>query len=467
MANVTGKGNVSIYSSYLRNANIGDVVEATGYYNSLGNFQAASASIVSGGGSANPTPDPRGGNGVAGAIKLFQIFDYDTTAAQSTAAAKNVAAVWGAGVGSHGASASTWLAGNANLTAIQYFLQPTDENPITHHNVHWFERNHPDWVVYDCDANNRPTHTVAYQPGLPKDVPLDIHNPNVVRYQIETAAGFAIAHRANAIGADQTLFFDFDGGQHPGWYGCGIYQNGTFVRRWGATGSGFPNRDPQWNHDVAAWTATAKQVLATDPALATHRIKLFVNHPAGSLANADEQKLIDSVDGLVDETGFVDYGRYPGVPSLFQSALAYMEYVQRQGKTILETAKFSGSLVGDSRDSGLTLSQLAYAIGSFLIGNQGHAALYITPGPYGKVYNFSQIERINARLGTSCGSYSTAGDAYIRKFANGIVVVNPSTRSVSVPLGGTYSDVMGRPVRGTELTVRPADAYILLGPGGC
>ncbi len=490
VASIEGKGDVSIYSSYLTKAKVGDVVKAIGFFNSLGNFQAASASIVSTSTSA-PTPSPAptspptkkpitppttaptaapgpvGGGGVAGAISLFQIFDYSTNATQSLSIAKATSAVWGAGDGNAGATAKTWVNANPSLSAIQYFVQGTDYNPISHHNLAWFQANHPDWVVYDCDGNNRPTKIVAYQPGLAGDVPLDITNPDVIAYQIETVGYFAIAHGANAIGADQTLFFDYDGGQAPGYYGCGVYKDGNFVRRWGSNGAGFPNRDQKWNHDVAAWVETAKAVLTTDPTLAAHHLKLFVNHPAGSTNNGDEKKLIANVDGLVDETGFIDYGHYPTVPSLFPTALSYMEYVQKQGKMILETAKFSGSLNGDSSNFGLTASQVAYAIGSYLIGNEGKASLFITPGPYGAVYKFPQINTINSQLGTSCGSYTTAGPAYVRKFTHGMVVVNPSTRTTSISLGGTYSDAMGRGLAGTTLTVGPANAYILLGNSGC
>ncbi len=481
VAAIQGKGNVSIYSSEINRAKVGDVVKATGFYNSLGNFQAASASVVSTGTtvpppshpSASPSPVPTvapgpiGGGGVAGAVSMFQIFDYSTTAAQAQAVANKTSAVWGAGDGDEGATARKWISANPKLAAIQYFVQPTDYHPISGHTIAWFEANHPDWVVYDCNADNQPTHTVAYQPGLPGDVPLDIHNPAVIQYQIETVGNFAIAHGANAIGADQTLFFDYDGGQESGYYGCGIYQNGTFVRRWGSPGGGFPNHDPQWNHDVAAWVATAKQIVASNPTFAAHKLKLFVNHPAGSIANPDEEKLVANVDGMVDETGFVDYGRYATAPDLFATALSYMEYVQHQGKTILETAKFSGSLNGDASNFGLTASQLAYAIGSYLIGNEGKASLFITPGPYGAVYDFGQITKINQQLGKSCGSYTTVGSAYVRKFSHGIVVVNPSKSSAAVPLGGLYSDSMGGSITGTTLSASPANAYILLGSGGC
>lgn len=378
--------------------------------------------------------------------------------------AHNMSAIWGAGTGDAGANPRTWLSGNPHLAAMQYMVQPTDPYAISHHDLAWWQANHPDWIVYDCDQYNNPTRTVAYQPGLPQDVPLDIHNPSVVDYQIETAAAFAIAHGANAIGADQTLFFDYDGGQKPGWFGCGVYSlNGTFIRRWGAAKGGFPNYDPQWNHDVAAWVAGARSILTTNPLLAPYHLKLFVNHPAGSIANPDEQTIVANADGVVDETGFIDYGNYAGQPSLFTSTLAYMEFVQAQGKQFLDIAKFSGTLAGGSSNFGLSSAQLSYAIATYLIGNQGRASLFITPGPYGVVVAFPQVAAVNARLGTACGAYGTVanGSAYERKFTGGTVIVNPGIATIVLPLSHAYTNLMGGSVSSGTLSVGPAQADVL------
>ncbi len=372
--------------------------------------------------------------------------------------------VWGAGTGDAGANPRTWLAGNSHLAATQYIVQPTDHYAVSQHDITWWQANHPDWIVYDCDQNNNPTRTVAYQPGLPQDVPLDIHNPSVVNYQIQTAAAFAIAHGANAIGADQTLFFDYDGRQQPSWFGCGVYsRDGSFIRRWGALKGGFPNYDPQWNHDVAAWVAGAKAILTTNPVLAPYHLKLFVNHPAGSITNPDEQTIIANADGIVDETGFTDYGHYAGQPSLFTSTLNYMEFVQAQGKQFLDIAKFSGNLEGAASNFGLSSAQLSYAIATYLMGNEGHASLFVTPGPYGVVVGFPQISTVNAKLGSSCGAYNTVanGNAYERKFTGGMVVVNPGVATVEVPLSHAYTNLMGGSAGSGTLSVGPAQAYVL------
>ncbi|HEY1977643.1 MAG TPA: hypothetical protein VGG89_13910 [Candidatus Baltobacteraceae bacterium] len=473
VVDVSGQS-ASVYTSELKTAKPGDTVRAVGFYNSLGNFQASSASIVSTASSSptpsssplpstSPSPVPAPSSEVPGVIKQFQVFDYDITAAQSTSNAPKMSVVWGAGIGDAGANPHTWLAGNSHLAATQYVVQPTDHYAVSHHDLAWWQSNHPDWIVYDCDEYNRPTRTVAYQPGLPQDVPLDIHNPSVVSYQIHTAAAFAIAHGANAIAADQTLFFDYDGNQQPGWFGCGVYaRDGSFVRRWGAAKGGFPNYDPQWNHDVAGWVASAKTILTTDEALEPHHIKLFVNHPAGSVSNPDELTVAANVDGDVNETGFTDYGHYATSPHLFKSTLDYMELVQAKGKQALEVAKFGG---------GISPAQLAYAIATFLIGNEGRASLFISPGSYGEIINYPQISTVNSKLGTACGSYSTiaGGYAYERKFSGGLVIVNPGVGgTVSVSLSHAYANLMGGTIGIGALSVGPAQAYVLLtSSNGC
>ncbi|GAC1402237.1 MAG: hypothetical protein NVSMB64_01710 [Candidatus Velthaea sp.] len=459
-----GSKDVRVFTGLLGAARIGDVVTATGTINSLGSLQAVSASIVG----ASSTPPPAGGgfgaSGAVGTIPQFQIFDYAMSAAQSTSAARAFSSVWGAGTGMAGATPQTWHNGNQRLIATQYFVQGTDHNAISGHDIAWWKANHPDWVVYDCDENNRPTRTVAYQPGLDQDVPLDISNPDVVAYQVRSAAEFGLARGVNAIGADQTLFFDYDGNQRHGWYGCGTYnRSGAFVHRWGTARGGFPNYDPKWNADVAAWVRTAHHLLTTDPALARHGIKFYVNHPAGSLADPNERTLLANVDGVLDETGFIGYGSYPRNPALFRTALEYMTFAQREGTHVFEVAKFSGGQSGDSKRGSLSAAQLSYAIASFLIGNEGRASLFITPGPYGMAYSYPQVAQVNATLGNACAAYTTleGGRLYVRRFNRGLVVLNPGGfGTASMALNHVYRELTGNDVHG-EISVGAAEAYVL------
>lgn len=421
-------------------------------------------------GPANQTSTISIPNVRAGTIGLFQVFDYQMTSAEATSSASRYKFVWGSGIGRTGATAYSWSAGNAGILNARYFVQPTDDYASSGHSVAWFQTYHPDWIVYDCDSYNRPTRTVAYQPGLPNDVPLDITNPAVIAYQIRTIGRFAITHGNNAIGADQTLFFDYDGGQHPGWFGCGIFRGGTFVRKWGATRGGFPNYDAKWKADVANWVRTARQYLFTDPAVAPYHLKFIVNHPAGNIADVSETTLLANVDAVLDETGFADYGHYTSAPGLFKHTLDYMRYAQTHGVWIFEVDKFSGSNTGSYDATALTPAQREWAIATFLMGNEGRALLYVTPGPYGKEYYFSEYATVNYAMGAACGPATALSNGFIytRRFYGGMVVVNAGghgTASVALP-AHSYRDLEGRAVR-NPLPVASADSYVLFTTNGC
>ncbi len=404
-----------------------------------------------------------------GALTLLQVFDTEMNAVQATAAAHQVTWVWGAGAGRHGATAAAWLAGNPNLIPILYTYQGVDDpnidpNTIGGSHLAWFQANHPDWIVYDCDTQNRPTTTVAYQPQLSKAVPLDISNPDVVTYQIRVA-GLAAIHRGDsAIGTDQTVFFDFDGRQQPGWYGCGVYTGPNFTgftRRWGAGGGGFPNNDPKWASDVATWVRLAKQVLTTDSSLAPHHLRLVVNHPTGDMADPNEQTLAQYADANLDEQGFADYGNYVR-GGLLGKTLRFMTSWQSHA-TFLAIDKFNPTSRGCCATVGISPSELSWAIGSFLLGDLGHAAFYVTTGPYGVASSFPEYATVDARIGAACGPYASSGSLYFRRFSGGYVAANDSTSSVtaSLPLpASSYVDMEGRAVT-NPLLVRGTDAYVL------
>jgi len=492
---------LTIYTSFLKAAKVGDTVSATGYLNSKGSFQASTAHIVKGGPGPTPSPGPTAsagptasphpspsptasgmptprptptpvGKGTLGKVGLVQVFDYNMSAEQATAAAPRYRYVWGSGDGRNGASARAWQAGNSALVNARYFVQGTDVYGLSKHDVAWWQANHPDWIVYDCNGSNQPTRTVAFQPGLPENVPLDISNPEVIRYQMRLAGAAAVRLGNNAIAVDQTLFFDYDGGQHQGWFGCGTYaSDGSFVRRWGAGRGGFPNFDPQWKHDTAAWVATAKRVLRTDSMLASHNLKLMVNHPAGNINDPDEQTVLANVDANLDETGFTSYGSYTKKPGLFKVALDYMEYAQAHGATILEIDKFSGGNSGGGSGGRLSAAQLSWTIGTYLMGNEGDAALFVTHGNgYGSEQYHSEYASVNARMGLPCGSYySPSGRLYYRKFHGGLVVVNSGgAGNIDATLPPhSYSDLTGRPVT-NPLVIPSTDAYVLFtSANGC
>jgi hypothetical protein len=105
----------------------------------------------------------------------------------------------------------------------------------------------------------------------------------------------------------------------------------------------------------------------------------------------------------------------------------------------------------------------AYALASFLIGNSGHSWFEFTSGlttlPWADLSPLYDLP-----IGTAVETYAHASDysqggVYQRDFSNGKVLVNPSTATVTVPLGGAYHTPAGASL--TSITLGPNGAALL------
>jgi hypothetical protein len=404
-------------------------------------------------------------------VGLFQVFDaFGSNVISTTTAAADggrYAAVWGARLG----MPTPWRANNTGLAATYYMPQETDADTVAWgdigHPLSWWQSNHPDWVLYACNSSGTPTKTPAYISELPNNVPLDIHNPAVVAYQVRLAANYAHAHGYTGLAFDEVLFSNVTGtGVGSGYYGCGIYENGTFVRRYAG------KSDPAWAIDTVAWVKAAHSILKTDSVIAPYNLKFVVNHPAYSVATTNEQTVLQNVDAAVDEAGFSDYGAYKLSSNsyVFGRAVAWMQYAQAHGVAPLIIDKFDQS-------GAITPVQLEYSIATYLIANQGTARLFV-----GNYYSYGAEQyhsEYATNYGAPCGSYyggptydSANPQIYYRRFANAVVVVNSgslparSSEVAHLPTGHTYRDLEGRAVA-NPLTVASNDAYVLLTTNGC
>ncbi|MDQ2866462.1 MAG: hypothetical protein M3R51_09575, partial [Candidatus Eremiobacteraeota bacterium] len=418
--------------------------------------------------SAGPSFPPNGPStttimkSTPGTFGLMQIFDQFTpniiSAPQAQADGPRYGVTWGARPG----MAPSWTAKNASLIATYYMPQETDASPVgwgdAGHTYAWWKTNHPDWILYACDAAGTPTSTPAYIAELPNNVPLDIHNPEVVAYQIQTAAHYAIAENYNGIAFDEVLFENVTGtGVGSGYYGCGIYSNGSFVRRYSGV------HDANWEADTIAWVKAAHSILANDSVIGPHHLKMVINHPAGSISDPNEQAILANTDADLDETGFSDYGNYHASFSLFKTTVDWMRYAQAHGTAPLIVDNYS-------QHTALTPLQTEYSVATYLMGNEGGSGLFTgNSSSYGAEQYLPQYQ---AQLGAPCGDYygdSQSPAIFYRSFANALVVVsNGSSASEYAHLrsGHTYVDLMGRPVSNPML-VASGDAYVLLTTNGC
>ena len=394
-----------------------------------------------------------------GKIQSFQIFDETSNGTISATAAATdgyrYSAVWGARPG----LGTTWRASNSYLRSSYYFLMDTDLSTgawgAIGHSLTWWQTYHPDWILYKCSTStNAPTKLPAYDSGLP-NVPLDIHNPAVVQYQIAQMAGpYAARNGYTALAADEvTYWIPATGGS--GYYGCGIYSKGVFVRRYSSS------TDPAWSTDVVNWAKAAHSILTTNTTLSPYHLKLIVNHPGGTM-NTNEATLAANVDADMDETGFTQYGHYlTGANSTIREA-NWMKFMQAHGAAVLINQDWGSLTVG--------AAQRDYSAATYLLGNENAAAVFVTPHTGYGVETYYHPEYRAANLGSPCGEYYAGyGTLLYRKFAYGLVVVNAGggvAYKAALPTGHTYTDLEGRSVY-NPLTVNANDGYVLKTTNGC
>lgn len=378
----------------------------------------------------------------AGRIGLIQSFDYSGPGASETwitTDGHRYSAVWAS------VYPRAWDSAHAGMMVSDYFILGLDRKPITYHDITWFQANHPTWVLYGCNSStNAPTHDVAYMRGINDgEVPLDIHNPAVVQFQINTMDNDAKARGYNTLAVDQVVFWNTYG--KTGEYGCGTWSGSTFVRRYASA------NDVQFAHDVANYVKTAR------PIAHAAGVSFAVNHPAGSLSNADELTVIANVDLEMDETGFSDYGHYASNPSNFGQTLSYLKYAQHQGTPVATLNRFTGVTT-------ITPQQMEFVTAGYLLANEGTELIFTGVDHQ---YNYEQYHSEYATaIGTPCAD-TTGGPVYVRRFTKGMVVANGSSLGTTVALPATgFKDIEGRSVT-YPLKLGPSDAYVLLGPGGC
>lgn len=396
-----------------------------------------------------------------GKISAFQVFDDTGNGYISQAAASangwRYSAIWG----SRWNIGTSWNNSNPTLQTGYYNALETDESytgwGAIGHDFSWWRANHPDWVLYACTAGGSATTNPAYVPGLTTNVPLDIHNPSVVSYQIRLMADYAHRIGYHALSIDEATFWQADQGAGAGSYGCGIYQNGSFVRRY--TGL----NDPNWTNDVVRWVQIAHQILTTDPTISGYHLKLMVNHPANVLSQ-QEMTFLASVDADLDETGYIEYGRpTKNTPSSVVMRTDWAMYAQQHGVAILMNANWGKLSLGTG--------QYDYSVATYLLGNLQAESLYSAQGDqYGTETWRSQY---STSIGAPCGTYyrdPNNSNLFYRRFTNALIAVNasPSASQVaSLPSGHTYRDLFGRSASNTAMSIAPEDGYVLLTTNGC
>jgi hypothetical protein len=374
----------------------------------------------------------------------------------------------------------TWNTSHPGMILSAYVIPFEDMYLMSNHNLQWWQTNHPSWIMYACDSSGNPT---TYNPwstsGFPNDVPLNINNSAVVNYELtQVIVPYLQQNGFNAIAIDQVTFDNFLQAPNPElgqpnppspyngqYYDCGYYAQGvqnpsSFVHVYGAAGQDdWAKADGQFIQDELNWVQTAKNTLAQ------YNIKVLINHPPVSTTpSGKEATLLNSVDGVVDENGFTDYGQYAGEePTQFAATLSWVQYVQQQMHKAVFLADYFFTQGSTSETSATQLSdaQADWALSTYAIANNGGLGMFVAPQGVGE---YSYRPEFSKTYGAACGAYAQNGDLYMRQFQNGFAVVNASSNAANAPLpsGNIYTDIeTGQSISGS-MTLAPATGSMLL-----
>lgn len=361
-------------------------------------------------------------------IHPFQVFDFNIKPGDATKHAYRYDFVWGSG------KPGAWKAGNPNIVTSWY--GPFDGDFTLKHDLTWWKANHPSWILYQCDEKK-----LANMDGL-KNVPLDISNPAVVRWQMQTYAPQIEAGGYDGFAGDLVGLDNSTGG-------CGVFVNGVWTPRFSGQ-----KVDPAWTQAVVAWHTFAFHYL--------HRLSRPLLLGANTVPESrpygdpDMDQLIAHVDVIDDESSFTDYGN--GYASADKVALIvqWMKYVQQQGVAYIVDDKWNTNTLSEQ--------QFDWGLSTYMLGKYHLASVFIDHLPgYGKEYWMKQYA---TKIGSPCSdAYADPNDKGVlyRKYALSFVVVNSSSSqsyTVNLPQH-SYQDIWGNTVT-SPLHLTPDDAEVLL-----
>jgi hypothetical protein len=408
-----------------------------------------------------PTPSPYFPNSWTG-IHVYLPYDdfknkYEFTPAQATADAPLYDAVWGS---NSGKMVAAWHAGNEALLAGYYIIAGTDAELHQFgnlgHPLSWWQANHPDWILYECDQQ-----TIAYVPGQTQ-VPLDISNPDVVAYLLTTVGTYAENNGYDQVSFDFVEPVNETGGENGGSRGCGVWTTQDGQQVWVQKFSGSPS-DPAWVSALVGYLTSASQYLHGLP----RPLAVWGNNTVYGVAPGDptESQFVSVLDVVSDETGFADYGKF-ATDAAFNDIVSWAATIQGEGKAYLPRALYHTATLSNA--------QIEYAIAAYMMEKEEASAM--TVYPYGQYGTDRYSPAYQAPVGVPCGpmyggpKYQHLGQyVYYRVYSGGLTIVNTkNAKSYTVDLPQqSYTDAVTGQTVTSPLAVGPDAGFVLLDQTGC
>jgi len=327
----------------------------------------------------------------------------------------------------------------------------------------WFYEHHPDWIVYENDRE-----TIAYEFRNTRATPLDIGNPAVVRWKqadidsqlhgqawvdldnidSENSAGFA-GHYAAATAPCPAA-------ARPA---CG----GVWVQDY----TGRP-RDPSWIRMNLAYVkamqayyhARGRSVMINDSE----------NSNPAYLSPDDQIALAKAADGSLSE-GFpidgcaADTGWVRGRPHDGQFDVEYREFAAESARPFFAIAYLCNHGL-----AAVTHDEAAWATAAFLLGIRRPETNYLAVAGAGKgLIDYQSIEPYPASMSPSLGPVTDGPPAvgsrpYIRRFAHGLVALNPSSTATATVIVPEGKDQFGAPISAGRRLLQPMTGLVVVTP---
>lgn len=282
--------------------------------------------------------------------------------------------------------------------------------------------NHPSWFLTDKNGNR------IQRAGYAGDFLMDLGNP-----------AYQQACIAQAIGAAKHAGFD------------GIFYDGfDAALLWlvpaGVSSVKYPT--------VSAWqAATSSFIAATVPAAHAQGVLVFGNIGGATFTPGLWQQWAGVLDGAIEES-WTDgrLGLAQQIPD-WPAKLANIAWSDAHGKYAL-VHSWNTTQAGN-----------VYGLASMMLVANGRTSYSTSNGNYVSAEAWYPEYSTAQQLGAALGAYSKLSNGvYARQFASGMVLVNPTAKTVpSFSLGGTYSGSGLTKV--TSVSMGPTSGLILLGAG--
>jgi hypothetical protein len=288
--------------------------------------------------------------------------------------------------------------------------------------VTWYQQNHADWLVYQCDRK-----TLAYVPGSDR-APLDFANPDVRAYQWQNWVDAKLMAHYQSIAVDLLSLSNAQGR-------CGHFD--ASGQHWVKEYSGNAD-DKKFRRDVLQWEALTYQHVHAASMTATMQVNTYYVYDTPF----DDQNLalMTTTDLLFDERGFTEFGGPPNVPTPEHWLVIAdkLDAVQSKGICYMTNGEEPGT------NDDITQAETEWVVGNYLLFRKNCTFMYMTGVLDGMQYYGYLVQRPEYAmdLGKYRGDRFQTQGVWERNYAKGLVIVNPSASQATVTLpSGHWFDV--------------------------